>query len=105
MATRIAGMNRIAILPAVLALAAPAAAGASVHTARFDVSVSGSQVTEWTERTHMIGGDCKGRSFERGGGHETVTFKSKHSERYRALGTNRLASLTPTAPYGPLRHP
>src|SRR3954462_8128419 len=100
MATRIAGMNRIAILPAVLALAAPAAASAGVHTAKFDVSVSGSQVTEWSERTHMIGGDCKGRSFERGAGHETVTFRSRHSERYMALGTGRLATLSPTGRYG-----
>jgi hypothetical protein len=71
-----------------------------VHSAKFDISVSGSQVTDWTERTHPTGGDCKGRTFERGAGHETVTFASEHKERYRALGTNRFALLTPTARFG-----
>src|SRR3954469_11519615 len=79
--------------------AVPATSQATVHQAKFDVTVSGSQVTEWTERTHQTGGDCKGRTFERGGGHETVSFASKGKTRYKALGFGVRATLYPTGRY------
>lgn len=85
----------LALALSATALAVPAVSAASIHQASFNVSVSGSQVTNWAERTHQTGGDCKGRTFERGGGHETVTFASERKSRFSALGTGRLVTLSP----------
>src|SRR4051812_45349067 len=87
------------IAAAVVVAAVPASSHAAVHEAQFKVSVSGSQVTEWRERTHPTGGDCRGRTFERGGGHETVSFASEKKTRYKALGFGGRATLYPTGRY------
>src|SRR3954453_11489937 len=90
-----ARMKLSALIAVGLLTAVPATSVATVHKATFDVTVSGSQVTEWTERTHQTGGDCKGRTFERGAGHETVWFKSLKKVRYSALGFGGRATIYP----------
>jgi hypothetical protein len=77
----------LTLIACVATALAPATAGAAYKkpkTARFYVSVLGTQVVNWDEPRHDGYSDCQGQRWTRGGGSEVITFRSK---RVRALIT------------------
>ena len=81
-------MLTLTIAACCAAALAPAGAGAATKakTARFWVSVNGTQVTTWETQRHDTYFDCQGQRWTRGKGSEEINFRTK---KIKALITLR----------------